>query len=103
VIVPRPAALPSPPGRLPSGARHRAGAAAGVLPHLAGHCPAAAQRARLIEQAWSVDAHHDHVRFAWELANDDGEVAVGGIDVGELAQDGRLRRIMGFFGDLPAV
>ena len=50
-----------------------------------------------------VDAHHDHVRFAWELANDDGEVAAGGIDVGELAQDGRLRRITGFFGDLPAV
>ena len=50
-----------------------------------------------------MDAHHDHVHFAWELANDDGEVAVGGIDVGELAQDGRLRRIMGFFGDLPAV
>jgi hypothetical protein len=49
-----------------------------------------------------VDAHDEHVRFAWELANDAGEVAVGGIDVGELAQDGRLRRITGFFGDLPA-
>jgi hypothetical protein len=50
-----------------------------------------------------VDTHHEQVRFAWELANDDGEVAVAGIDVGELAQDGRLRQITGFFGDLPAV
>ena len=32
----------------------------------------------------------------------DGTVAVSGIDVGELADDGRLRRITGFFGELPA-
>ena len=48
-----------------------------------------------------VDAHHDQVRFAWELAGPDGAVVVGGIDVGELAPDGRLKRIAGFFGDLP--
>jgi hypothetical protein len=48
-----------------------------------------------------IDAHHDLLRFAWELAGADGAVAVGGIDVGELAPDGRLRSITGFFGDLP--
>jgi hypothetical protein len=50
-----------------------------------------------------VDIHHDHARFAWDLAGDDGSVAVAGIDVAELAADGRLQRITGFFGDLPAV
>ena len=50
-----------------------------------------------------VDIHHDHARFAWDLAGDDGTVAVAGIDVAELAADGRLQRITGFFGDLPAV
>ena len=49
-----------------------------------------------------VDAHHDRVRFAWDLAGPDGDVAVAGLDLGELAADGRLRRITGFFGDLPA-
>jgi hypothetical protein len=49
-----------------------------------------------------IDSHHDQVRFAWELAGPDGRIAVAGIDVGELAPDGRLRSITGFFGELPA-
>jgi hypothetical protein len=49
-----------------------------------------------------VDAHHDRFLFAWELVGPDGTVAVSGIAVGELAEDGRLRRITGFFGDLPS-
>jgi hypothetical protein len=48
-----------------------------------------------------VDAHHDAVRFAWELVDADGRVALTGLDVGELADDGRLRRVTGFFGELP--
>lgn len=49
-----------------------------------------------------VDNHHGELRFAWELAAPDGSIVVAGIDVGELAADGRLRRIAGFFGELPA-
>jgi hypothetical protein len=49
-----------------------------------------------------VDAHHDELRFAWELVGPDGTTTVAGIDVGTLAPDGRLQRITGFFGDLPA-
>jgi hypothetical protein len=49
-----------------------------------------------------VDAHHGFVRFAWELVAPDGGVTLTGTDVGELAEDGRLRRVTGFFGDLPA-
>jgi hypothetical protein len=48
-----------------------------------------------------IDAHHDQVRFAWELSGDDGTVTVQGVDVGELADDGRFARITGFFGELP--
>jgi hypothetical protein len=51
----------------------------------------------------SVDVHHDRVRFAWDLVKPDGEVFVAGIDVGEVAEDGRLRRITGFFGELDEV
>ena len=49
-----------------------------------------------------IDAHHDQLRFAWELVAPDGAVVVAGIDVGGLAPDGRLARIAGFFGALPA-
>jgi hypothetical protein len=48
-----------------------------------------------------IDAHHDQVRFAWELAAPDGTTTVAGIDVGALGPDGRLRSITGFFGELP--
>ena len=49
-----------------------------------------------------VDSHHDQVRFGWQLAAPDGTITVAGLDAGEVADDGRLRRIAGFFGDLPA-
>ena len=50
-----------------------------------------------------IDAHHDQVRFAWELVGPDGVVAISGLDTGELDDTGRLRRIVGYFGELPAV
>jgi hypothetical protein len=49
-----------------------------------------------------VDVHHDELRFGWELAGPDGAVVVAGLDVGTLAPDGRLRRVTGFFGAIPA-
>jgi hypothetical protein len=51
-----------------------------------------------------VDAHHDAVRFGWEMVSDaDGTVVLTGLDVGQLTADGRLNRITGFFGELPPV
>lgn len=48
----------------------------------------------------AVDEHHGFARFGWQLAADDGAITVGGIDVAELTDDGKLQRIVGFFGDL---
>jgi hypothetical protein len=48
-----------------------------------------------------IDAHRDVARFGWELVAPDGAVFTGGIDVATLADDGRLRSITGFFGELP--
>jgi hypothetical protein len=53
-------------------------------------------------QATGIDAHHDRFRVGWELVGPDGAVALAGTDVGQLAPDGRLQAITGFFGDLPA-
>jgi hypothetical protein len=52
-------------------------------------------------RATGVDAHHNQLRFGWDLVGPDGVVALSGLDVGEVAEDGQLRRITGFFGDLP--
>jgi hypothetical protein len=48
----------------------------------------------------AVDRHHDMVRFAWAWYGADGSVIMEGMDFGELADDGRLRRIVGFFGPM---
>ncbi len=65
-----------------------------------------AMHARFADHAFrrvsDIDVHHDHLRFAWELVGPGGQVAAAGTDFGELAEDGRLRRIVGFFGDPPA-
>lgn len=48
----------------------------------------------------AIDAHHDQLRYAWELVAPDGGVVLSGLDVGAIAADGRLAQITGFFGEL---
>jgi hypothetical protein len=50
-----------------------------------------------------VDHHHGFARYGWELVAPDGTVVVAGMDVVELAPDGRIRLVTGFFGDLPPI
>jgi len=44
-----------------------------------------------------VDAHHQALRFTWELRAEGEPPFVIGIDIGEVAADGRLQSITGFF------
>ena len=44
-----------------------------------------------------VDTHHDRVRWSWELFGPDGAPVAAGTNVGQLAPDGRLRQVTGFF------
>lgn len=46
------------------------------------------------------DVHHGVFRFAWEFRGANGGLFMKGEDFGELAEDGRIQRIVGFFGDL---
>ncbi len=50
-----------------------------------------------------IDAHHGIARYGWELVAPDGSVTLGGMDVAEVDADGKLVRVAGFFGDLPAL
>lgn len=50
-----------------------------------------------------IDAHHGVARYGWELVGPDGAVAVGGMDIAEVDDTGRLVRVTGFFGEPPAL
>ena len=53
-------------------------------------------------QTSGIDRFGDHLRFAWALDAADGTPIVAGLDVAEVAPDGRLQQVTGFWGDLPA-
>jgi hypothetical protein len=53
-----------------------------------------------IDFASGVDVTDAGIRWAWVMRNGD-EVALEGMDFAELAPDGRIRRIAGFFGPFP--
>ena len=56
-----------------------------------------------IELTSGVDEHDGLLRFTWSMLGPDSVVALDGMDFGELEDDGRLRRIVGFFGPFPAM
>ncbi len=47
-----------------------------------------------------VDSHHDLHRYSWHISRD-GEILVTGFDVTEVDGDGKVTRVLGFFGPLP--
>jgi hypothetical protein len=50
----------------------------------------------------TVDAHHDRIRFSWELTPEGGPALVKGTDFALLSSDQRLRSVTGFFDHVPA-
>ena len=57
--------------------------------------------ARIVRTS-AVDEHHGLARFSWQRVEADGTRRPEGIDFVELSADGRIRRIIGFFGPLAA-
>ena len=51
--------------------------------------------------AGPVDAHHDQLRFTWELGPAGQEAPVAGFDVAVLDGDGRIRTVLGFLDRVP--
>lgn len=43
-----------------------------------------------------VEAHFGRIRYAWELLDPHGSVVTDGMDVAELAEDGRFQHLVGF-------
>ncbi|TCZ66014.1 nuclear transport factor 2 family protein [Roseicella aquatilis] len=47
------------------------------------------------------DAHHDRLRFAWELGPEGAAPVAGGTDMAVIAPDGRLAAVTGFVDVAP--
>lgn len=52
-----------------------------------------------VHRSTDVDHHHDLVRFGWEILDADETVAVAGIDIARVDQDGQVVELLGFFGE----
>ncbi|PZG02575.1 nuclear transport factor 2 family protein [Nonomuraea aridisoli] len=48
------------------------------------------------------DTHHHTARFTWHLGPKDGDPVAIGFDVVELAEDGRIRKVLGFLDKVPS-
>lgn len=55
--------------------------------------------ARVIRTS-AVDSHHGLARFAWRVVQADATMLPEGIDFAEISPEGKLVRIVGFFGTL---
>lgn len=49
-----------------------------------------------------IDAHHDRLRWRWELAAQGQPPIAGGTDCATVDADGKLREVVGFFDFAPA-
>ncbi|MDB5861652.1 MAG: hypothetical protein JWQ76_5341 [Ramlibacter sp.] len=54
------------------------------------------------ERSTAIDAHHQFVRYGWRLLDANGAGVLEGVDFAELDVDGKLLRVVGFFGAQPA-
>ena len=55
-----------------------------------------------IVPASDIDVHHRVFRFEWEMRDADGNTVTPGMDYGEYDDQGRITKIVGFFGPFPA-
>jgi SnoaL-like domain len=71
---------------------------AALVAHIGGFL--AAYPGCTIEQTSGVESNGVGIRWAWQMRNGDA-VQIDGMDFADLAADGRIQRIAGFFGPLP--
>ena len=51
-----------------------------------------------IVQASNIEVHHRVFRFQWNMRDPNGNTVTPGMDYGEFDQQGRITKIVGFFG-----
>lgn len=70
---------------------------------LAGHIASFGERmpGHSIQLTTGADAHDGFARFGWGMFGPEGELVTEGMDFVVLDDDGRIARIVGFFGPMP--
>jgi hypothetical protein len=56
----------------------------------------------VIRHVSGIDSHHNLHRYGWDISAA-GKVFLVGFDVAETAEDRRVCRVLGFFGQLPSL
>ncbi|SOE03858.1 nuclear transport factor 2 family protein [Blastococcus haudaquaticus] len=56
----------------------------------------------VFQAAGPADAHHDQVRFTWDLGQPGRDAPVSGFDVAVVDGTGRIRTVLGFLDRVPA-
>lgn len=77
----------------------------------AGHAQIGQQAEQLLTQfpdhrfvrSSGIDSHHGMARYGWRLVNPEGDTVIEGLDIAQVDAEGRLERVTGFFGPLPAL
>jgi hypothetical protein len=54
------------------------------------------------ERSTALDTHHEFLRYGWRLLEPNGAAVLEGVDFVQCDVDGRIARIVGFFGSQPA-
>jgi len=80
--------------------RARTSTADELLEHIAGIL--ARRPGATVARTSAVDEHHGLARFCWHVVDADGAVLLDGLDIVEFAADGKIARVIGFFGGLQA-
>lgn len=57
----------------------------------------------ILNRTTPLDEHHGHVRFGWRVTQSDGSLLREGIDIAEVDDSGKIRRMLGFFGPLASL
>ncbi|HET6873396.1 MAG TPA: nuclear transport factor 2 family protein [Acidimicrobiales bacterium] len=70
---------------------------------LAGHIAGFSERlpGHTIKLTSGIDAHDGFARFGWEMYDAEDKLVTEGMDFAVFGEDGRITRIVGFFGPLP--
>lgn len=54
-----------------------------------------------VSKTTGIHIHHTSFRYGWDLRDKDGNVVLQGTDYGEFDDDGKITKIVAFFGEIP--
>jgi hypothetical protein len=72
-----------------------------LVKHIAGFQGNPQMKGFSIDRSSGIGVHHRSFRFQWEMKSPTGQVLTPGIDYGEFDDEGRITKIVGFFGPYP--